>query len=66
MPTTRQDITARWPKGNQSHCYVLQAASGETLSIRKEALVELTLGQEPHMHLGAYNRDHKKVYVLYI
>jgi hypothetical protein len=66
MPTTRPDITAGWPKRNQSQCYVLQIASGETLPILKEALVELTLGQEPHVHLDAHSRNHEEFYVLHI
>jgi hypothetical protein len=43
---------------------MLQTASGETLPNLKEALVELMLGQEPHVNLGAYSRDHEQVYVL--
>jgi hypothetical protein len=66
MTTAGPDITAGWPKRNQSQCYMLQTASGETLPILKEALMELTLGQEPHVHQGARSRNHEQVYVLYI
>jgi hypothetical protein len=41
----RPDIVAGQPKKKPSRAYVLQTASGETIPVLKEALVELTLGQ---------------------
>jgi len=41
----RPDIVAGKPERKPSRAYVLQTASGETLPVLKEALVELTLGQ---------------------
>jgi hypothetical protein len=41
----RPDIVAEQPERNPSRAYVLQTASGETIPVLKEALVELTLGQ---------------------
>ena len=41
----RPDIVAGRPERKPSRAYVLQTASGETLPMLREALVELTLGQ---------------------
>ena len=41
----RPDIVAGRPERKPSRAYVLQTASGETLPVLREALVELTLGQ---------------------
>lgn len=65
MTTARLDVTVEWPKRNESQYYMLQTASGATLPNMKVALLELTLGQEPHMHLGAHSRNHEQVYILY-
>jgi len=39
----RPDIVAGIPERKPSRAYVLQTASGETIPVLKEALVELTL-----------------------
>jgi len=42
---TQPDIVAGQPVRKPSRAYILQNASGETIPVLKEALVELTLGQ---------------------
>jgi hypothetical protein len=39
------DIVAGQPERKPSRAYILQTASGETIPVLKEALVELTLGR---------------------
>jgi predicted aspartyl protease len=41
----RPNIVAGQPEKKPSRAYVVQTASGETIPVLKEALVELTLGQ---------------------
>jgi len=41
----RPNIVAGQPERKLSRTYILQTASGETITVLKEAFVELTLGQ---------------------
>jgi hypothetical protein len=41
----RPDIVAGQPDGKPSRAYILQTASGDTITVLKEALIELSLGQ---------------------
>jgi hypothetical protein len=41
----RPDMVTGQPERRTSRAYVLQTASGETIPVMKEALVELTLGR---------------------
>jgi hypothetical protein len=40
----RPDIGAGQPERNPSRAYILQTASGKTIPVLKETLIELTLG----------------------